>query len=134
MEFVAWSTHKYIMHGSLWNIHRDHHIINKNSFFQKNDLFFIIFATPSILLYIFQPIFFSINGLYIAIGISLYGFVYLIVHEIVIHKRLKLIKQDTINKYSYLKAIVDTHKQHHQRNQKNGCVNFGMLIPNKKRK
>ena len=25
MEFVAWFTHKYVMHGLLWILHRDHH-------------------------------------------------------------------------------------------------------------
>ena len=25
MEFMAWFTHKYVMHGFLWNLHFDHH-------------------------------------------------------------------------------------------------------------
>ncbi len=25
MEFMAWFTHKYIMHGFLWYLHEDHH-------------------------------------------------------------------------------------------------------------
>ncbi|HBT09596.1 MAG TPA: beta-carotene hydroxylase, partial [Leeuwenhoekiella sp.] len=25
MEFMAWFTHKYVMHGFLWVLHRDHH-------------------------------------------------------------------------------------------------------------
>jgi beta-carotene 3-hydroxylase len=25
MEGVAWFSHKYIMHGLLWSLHRDHH-------------------------------------------------------------------------------------------------------------
>jgi len=25
MEFVAWFTHKYVMHGFLWVLHKDHH-------------------------------------------------------------------------------------------------------------
>ena len=25
MEYVAWFTHKYVMHGSLWVLHEDHH-------------------------------------------------------------------------------------------------------------
>ena len=50
MEFVAWSVHKYIMHGFLWNLHKDHHQVNKDHVMQKNDYFFLIFAIPSILL------------------------------------------------------------------------------------
>lgn len=25
MEFMAWFSHKYIMHGFLWVLHEDHH-------------------------------------------------------------------------------------------------------------
>lgn len=25
MEFMAWFTHKYVMHGFLWSLHKDHH-------------------------------------------------------------------------------------------------------------
>ena len=39
MEFMAWFTHKYIMHGLLWNLHEDHHQPT-GKLFQKNDLFF----------------------------------------------------------------------------------------------
>ena len=48
MEFVAWFAHKYIMHGFLWSWHEDHHKphFEKEGFFEKNDLFFLVFATP----------------------------------------------------------------------------------------
>ena len=44
MEFVAWSAHKYLMHGWLWVWHADHHMPHhhKHGFFEKNDLFFLI--------------------------------------------------------------------------------------------
>ena len=35
MEFVAWFAHKYIMHGFLWFLHKDHHQVDKNKKFQK---------------------------------------------------------------------------------------------------
>ena len=37
MEFVAWFSHKYIMHGFLWSWHKDHHKKDHDSWFQKND-------------------------------------------------------------------------------------------------
>ena len=54
MEFVAWFSHKYIMHGFLWSLHKDHHIkTNQNdSLFEKNDLFFLIYAIPAMILII----------------------------------------------------------------------------------
>ena len=54
MEFVAWSAHKFLMHGWLWNWHEDHHKPHheKHGFFEKNDLFFMVFAIPSAISYI----------------------------------------------------------------------------------
>ena len=47
MEAVTWCTHKYVMHGFLWYLHEDHHQPKYKGLFEKNDLFFIIFALPS---------------------------------------------------------------------------------------
>ena len=47
MEFMAWFSHKYIMHGFLWSIHKDHHIKDHKSWFERNDLFFIFYALVS---------------------------------------------------------------------------------------
>ena len=49
MEFVAWFSHKYIMHGFLWSWHKDHHRKDHDSWFEKNDLFFLVYAIPSVL-------------------------------------------------------------------------------------
>ena len=46
MEFMAWFTHKYLMHGMMWYFHKDHHQ-HEEGFFEKNDVFFLIFAVPS---------------------------------------------------------------------------------------
>jgi beta-carotene 3-hydroxylase len=42
MEFTAWATHKYVMHGFLWALHRDHHEPH-DLIFERNDAFFLIF-------------------------------------------------------------------------------------------
>ena len=124
MEFVAWFTHKYIMHGILWNVHLDHHQVDKNKKIQKNDYFFLIFALPSILSIILG----STNSnylLYIGIGIALYGFAYFIVHEIIIHQRIKIFR-NTNSKY--IRAIKRAHKIHHKNIEKEDGESFGMLI------
>ncbi len=46
MEFMAWFAHKFVMHGFLWYLHKDHHQVEPG-FFEKNDAFFLIFAIPS---------------------------------------------------------------------------------------
>ena len=43
-EFTAWFNHKYIMHGPLWILHKDHHKKDHNSWFERNDLFFFFYA------------------------------------------------------------------------------------------
>ena len=40
METVAWLAHKYIMHGILWNLHKDHHKKEGEGFIEHNDFFF----------------------------------------------------------------------------------------------
>ncbi|HSM53236.1 MAG TPA: beta-carotene hydroxylase, partial [Erythrobacter sp.] len=47
MEWVAWSSHKYIMHGWGWGWHRDHHEPHDKAF-EKNDLFAVVGAAMSI--------------------------------------------------------------------------------------
>jgi len=42
MEFMAWFTHKYIMHGFLWVLHADHHKKDNDSWFERNWLLFTL--------------------------------------------------------------------------------------------
>ena len=84
MEFIAWATHKYVMHGFLWKLHKDHHLVNKDRILENNDAFFLIFAIPGAVFMILGS-----THLYVGIGRTLYGFAYLIVHEIIIHQRIK---------------------------------------------
>ena len=128
MEFVAWAVHKYIMHGFLWKLHQDHHVVNKEKIFQKNDYFFLIFAVPSIIL-IFIGHENLTNGFFIGIGIALYGLAYFLIHEIIIHRRIPPPKK---TKSKYIKAIRKAHKIHHKNRGKYNGVKFGMLIVPKK--
>ena len=40
MEGVAWLTHKYVMHGIFWPLHRDHHLKDHYGFFGTQRFFF----------------------------------------------------------------------------------------------
>ncbi|MEN9334053.1 MAG: hypothetical protein RLY35_1233, partial [Bacteroidota bacterium] len=46
MEFMAWSTHRFVMHGFMWYFHEDHHVPHQKMF-ERNDVFFLIYAIPS---------------------------------------------------------------------------------------
>ena len=126
MEFVAWFTHKYIMHGFLWSIHKDHHVKeDKNTFIEHNDSFFIIFATPAIILILISSIYHTPYLLSIGIGITVYGLSYFLVHDVFIHNRLKWLNKID-NKY--FKSIRRAHKIHHKNIFKEDGECFGMLI------
>ena len=124
MEFMAWFTHKYVMHGFLWVLHRDHHQPHPG-IFEKNDAFFLIFAVPSILL-----MFFGANQgvdfrFFIGLGILLYGGAYFFVHDLFIHQRAKVLRRS--NNW-YLRGLRKAHKVHHKHLDKPDGECFGMLI------
>ncbi|WKW46173.1 sterol desaturase family protein [Myroides sp. JBRI-B21084] len=124
MEGATWLIHKYVMHGFLWILHRDHHDHSNNGAFERNDWFFVIFATPAIALMYYGAAA-NFNYLfYIGLGITLYGMAYFFVHDIFIHQRVKVLK-NTQN--PYLLAIRRAHKQHHKHTVKEYGECFGFL-------
>jgi beta-carotene 3-hydroxylase len=128
MEFVAWFTHKYVMHGFLWFLHKDHHQ-KEPGFFEKNDAFFVIFAIPSISLFALGVEYSSYILFSIGLGILIYGIAYFLVHEVFIHKRLKWFKK---TKSKYLNILRKAHYSHHKHLGKEDGESFGMLIVNRK--
>lgn len=125
MEFMAWFSHKYIMHGFLWVLHKDHHKKNHNSWFEKNDLFFIFYAVVSSVFVIMWGEYNFWPGLPIGIGIFCYGLTYFFIHDIFIHQRFKWFKK---TKSQYLLALRKGHKVHHKYLDKYDGESFGMLI------
>ncbi len=123
MEGITWLTHKYVMHGFLWYLHEDHHQPTGHVL-EKNDAFFLIFAIPSM-----ACIFYGTFGgpLWVAAigtGVAMYGLAYFIVHEVVIHQRLKFF---TRSDSRYIKTIRWAHKMHHKHINKEDGESFGML-------
>ena len=124
MEGVAWLTHKYIMHGLLWRLHKDHHKKESSGFFEHNDFFFLIFALPGI-----TALYFGMRSghnylFWIGLGITLYGLAYFLIHDIFIHQRFKIFRNsDNV----YFKAIRRAHKTHHKCLSKEEGECFGML-------
>ncbi len=121
MEFVAWFTHKYVMHGFMWFFHRDHHIRDGRKI-EWNDIFALIFATPSILLIYFGVMNPNSYLLSIGIGIMLYGFAYFMFHDVYVHQRVPVLKNFSNR---YLRATVKAHLEHHNPHAE---YNFGFLV------
>jgi len=125
MECVTWYTHKFVMHGFGWYLHADHHQPKYKGVFEKNDAYFIIFATPSILLFYFGTYTEYTFLFFIGLGILFYGIAYFMVHDVLIHQRFKWFKH-TNNRY--LKGLRKGHKMHHKHLGKEEGECFGMLF------
>lgn len=129
MEFMAWFTHKYIMHGFLWSIHKDHHHKKHDNWFERNDLFFIFYAVVSMSLFVLWRYAGFWAGLPLGLGIFAYGLAYFFVHDIFIHQRFKLFRN--ANNW-YAKGVRRGHKMHHKSLGKDDSECFGMLfVPRK---
>lgn len=136
MEFVAWVNHKNVMHGFLWKWHVDHHRKDhqqplpektEDKRLEKNDLFFLVYAIPAIVLLIagFTISYYPI--VYIGVGITLYGLTYFIIHDVIIHKRINIPFLQKNQPYC-LKAVINAHKAHHWPKSKDDFHNFGLLV------
>ena len=124
MEFMAWFSHKYIMHGFLWVLHADHHKKDHDSWFERNDAFFIFYAVVSMGFFVLWQQQILAVGLAIGLGIFAYGWTYFLVHDIFIHQRFKLFRNAN---GKYAKAVRRAHKMHHKHIGKDKGECFGML-------
>lgn len=124
MEGMAWFTHKYVMHGILWKLHKDHHRKDHSSWWERNDLFFVFYAIVSIgffLLWRYDDVWIALP---IGLGILAYGIAYFTVHDIFIHQRFKIFRNAN-NRFA--KGLRRAHKMHHKHLGKEDGECFGML-------
>ena len=128
-EWVAWFTHKYIMHGFLWMWHKSHHTVHDHAL-EKNDWFAVVFSIPSIALFVISTFVYKSPYLFsVAIGIACYGLFYLVFHDIIVHQR---VKWKLKKRSSYLSRMIHAHYIHHSRHTKEDCEAFGFLYAPKK--
>jgi beta-carotene 3-hydroxylase len=123
MEFIAWFSHKYVMHGFMWFWHESHHKPRKGTF-ELNDLFGFMFAIPSAWLIILGAEAFDWR-FFAGIGIALYGVAYFLVHDVFVHQRVKWLR---VARLKYFKAMRQTHHLHHEVHTKEGAEAFGFLF------
>jgi beta-carotene 3-hydroxylase len=122
MELVAYLSHKYLMHGPMWFLHRSHHVPRKG-WFEWNDLFGVMFAVPSITL-----IYFGTHGypplLWVGLGMAAYGACYFGFHDVIVHRRLPV---RVAPKNRYMRRIIQAHLIHHKTHERDGALSFGFL-------
>ena len=124
-ELSAWVNHKYLMHGFMWYFHADHHKKDHDSVFERNDLFFLLYAIPSFGLILTGVLHEYAWYTWVGFGIMAYGAAYFLVHDIIIHQRFKLFtKSDNL----YVLALRRAHKMHHKHIGKHDGESFGMLL------
>lgn len=125
MEGFAYVMHRWVMHGPGWFLHASHHRA-RTGFWEANDLYFVIFAVPSILL--------LLGGVQwgwgdwatvVGAGIAAYGAIYLGFHDIIVHRR---VAHHYVARSPYMKRIVQAHRLHHVVETKGGNVSFGFLV------
>lgn len=129
MEGVAWALHKYVMHGFLWVLHRDHHCTHGRRF-QKNDLFALFFAGLSAGL--------IGGGMHFGIpvataagwGVTLYGVGYFTFHDFMFHGRIKALHFQPRGRY--FAGIIQAHRLHHRTITRQGACSFGFLYAPRK--
>jgi beta-carotene 3-hydroxylase len=122
MEAVALLTHKYLMHGPGWNWHKSHHE-EHDGVLEKNDLYAVVFAVLAFALIMFASP--SAGPVYwIGIGLSVYGLLYFVVHDGLVHQRWPF---RYVPKNPYLKRLVQAHRLHHVVEGREDCVSFGFL-------
>ena len=128
MEFVAWGSHKYIMHGFGWAWHRDHHEPHDHAL-EKNDLYGIFGAITSISLFALgSPLVMGAAAwdpaTWMGLGVLLYGLIYTLIHDGLVHQRFFRY----VPKRGYAKRLVQAHKLHHATIGKEGGVSFGFVL------
>ncbi|MFM8281249.1 MAG: sterol desaturase family protein [Bacteroidota bacterium] len=123
MEAIAWFTHKYLMHGPLWFIHKTHHM-PRHGRFELNDVFGILFGVISMSC-IISGIHTMSTLFWIGIGISIYGLLYFFAHDIIVHRRVKLGMR---MRGQYAEALRKAHLIHHKTITKKGSEEFGFLF------
>jgi beta-carotene 3-hydroxylase len=117
------------MHGFLWVWHKSHHTVHHETL-ERNDLFALVFSTPSIgLFYYFSLVVYNPYMLAMGLGIFFYGLFYLAFHDIIVHQR---IRWRPSKRPRYLQRMINAHYVHHAKHSKEGCEAFGFLYAPKK--
>ena len=123
MEPATAATHRWVMHGIGEWFHRSHHQPGRKPRWERNDWFPVFFAA---IVMFGLWLGFNRNGFAalvpMAIGVTLYGAAYALVHDGYIHRRIDPFGE---HRNAYLDHVADSHRIHHLYNG----APYGMLAP-----
>jgi beta-carotene 3-hydroxylase len=123
MELVAAVSHRGVMHGTGWVWHKSHHQPAK-SFLEKNDLYPLVFSMLTIVVMAVTSAVGNAELFAVATGVTIYGFAYLIAHDLVIHRRLGT-PPVVVDNFAYFRWLREAHRIHHLY----GREPYGFLFP-----
>jgi beta-carotene 3-hydroxylase len=122
MEVAAWAIHRWIMHGFGWGWHESHHRPRTGPF-ERNDRYVVTFSL--IAMSLFALAHFGVGWAFpVAWGITAYGIAYFLMHDVLVHHRIRIPFHPTTG---YLGRLVAAHHLHHAVNTRDGAVSFGFL-------
>ena len=125
MEVSSYILHRFFFHGVFWKVHKTHHE-KSHSLFELNDLFSTAFSILAIVLMVIgaQDNLLESVCFPIGLGITIYGFLYFIIHDLYTHKRFASFKSNN----RILNIIKKAHNKHHQSIDKHGNEPYGLFL------
>jgi beta-carotene 3-hydroxylase len=122
MEGIVTLIHRHIMHGIGWHLHRSHHVERLGGL-ELNDFYSIGFSALGFVLFVLGA---KIGGilLWIAIGYSIYGLLYFLVHDGLVHGRLAIAWRP---RSGYLHRLIAAHYIHHRSDGRLPAISCGFL-------
>jgi beta-carotene 3-hydroxylase len=122
MEPLTAATHRWVMHGIGEWFHRSHHRPGRKPRWERNDWFPVAFAAI-VMFGLWLGFNTSLTALIpLAVGVTLYGIAYALVHDGYIHRRIDPFGDRPI---PALERLADAHRIHHLYN----AAPYGMLLP-----
>ncbi len=127
MEPFTALAHRFVMHGAGERLHRSHHRRPRPGEsprrWEANDVYPLVFAS---LVMLAMAVGFNVGGAEVlvpaAIGVTVYGAAYALVHDVYIHRRLGWFGDRTV---PVLEQLAVAHRRHHDRSG----APYGMLLP-----
>lgn len=110
MELFSYLVHRFVYHGWAWFIHKSHHQPRKGMF-EWNDIFPAIFASVTAPFVMYAVGFSGSTELSaISLGITAYGLIYFVVHDLYVHRRMKRLRF----RIPFLRTLKQAHAVHHR--------------------
>jgi beta-carotene 3-hydroxylase len=120
MEPVSAAVHRFFGHGPGWTLHRDHHA--PRTWWQRNDAIPLVFAVLAMLAFAiavardgFDWLFWS------AVGVTGFGMTYALVHDVYIHRRVRLLPAQV--------RLLEPWRRAHLEHHRTGGAPYGVLLP-----